>query len=140
MFSKSCAYAIRAVLFLAIHATEEQKTGVKEIAVALKVPQHFLGKILQQLSRHNLIVSVKGPHGGFYMSAENLKSPLLTVIECMDGPVLEGCILCLPHCSSENPCPLHQEYLSFKAGLEKLVAHQTIETLAVEIKEGRGKI
>ena len=67
MLSKACQYAIRAALYLAIHSSETQKVGVKEMASSLEIPQHFLGKTLQQLARYHLISSVKGPNGGLYL-------------------------------------------------------------------------
>ena len=75
MFSQACKYAIRAVLYLAVHASEGKKVGVKDIAAALDVPKYFLAKILQQLSRNNLISSTKGPSGGFFLSEKTAKRP-----------------------------------------------------------------
>ena len=71
MFSKSCKYGIRAVLYLAVHSTNEKRLGVTEIASELDVPKHFLAKILQQLAKENLISSTKGPTGGFFLNAKN---------------------------------------------------------------------
>jgi Rrf2 family transcriptional regulator, iron-sulfur cluster assembly transcription factor len=138
MFSKSCKYAIRAVLYLAIHASPEHKLGVKEIAEALGVPRPFLAKILQQLSRHNLISSVKGPSGGFYLSEENRHAPLRSVVESIDGPdVFTSCILGLPVCSSKHPCPLHTQAFIYREGLLRLIDRQTIDEISkrVELEE-----
>lgn len=136
MFSKSCKYAIRAVLYLAIHSDQNRKIGVKEISEALEVPKHFLAKILQQLSRYNLITSVKGPSGGFYLSEENRNAPLRSVVECMDGPeVFSSCILGLPICSSDNPCPLHTQAYIYREGLLKLIGGKTIRQIASQIEE-----
>lgn len=135
MFSKSCKYALRAVLYLAIHSSVEQKLGVREIAEALSVPGPFLAKILQQLSRNNLIASVKGPSGGFYLSDSNRRTSLRKVVECMDGPeVFSSCILGLPVCSSANPCPLHTQAFIYREGLLKLVEQQTIEEVARRVE------
>jgi Rrf2 family iron-sulfur cluster assembly transcriptional regulator len=135
MFSKSCKYAIRAVLFLAIHADPDHKIGVKEIAEALDVPKHFLAKILQQLSRYNLITSVKGPSGGFYLSEENRQASLRSVIECIDGPeVFTSCILGLQVCSSEHPCPLHTQAYIYREGLLRLVDGKTIDQLSKQVE------
>ncbi|RMG78491.1 MAG: Rrf2 family transcriptional regulator [Bacteroidetes bacterium] len=138
MFSKSCQYAIRAVLFLAAYASEEKKMGTKEIAEAIGVPKHFLGKILQQLSRHNLVASTKGPHGGFYLTKEILQSHLIKVVECIDGEDnLKSCILGLPVCSSENPCPLHVQAFAYREGVLYQLKHQTIQDLANRVgREG----
>lgn len=141
MFSKSCKYAIRAVLYLAVHSNEEKKLGVKEIAEELDVPKHFLAKLLQQLSRHGLISSTKGPSGGFYMSEEDLHKPLRLVVESIDGPdVFSSCILGLPVCSSENPCPLHTTAYAYRQGLLELLGKQDIEKLAEQVKAEELKI
>ncbi len=133
MFSKSCKYAIRAVLHLAAHASEDHKLGVKEISDALKVPKHFLGKILQELSRQGLVSSSKGPTGGFYLNDQNLDTPLVRIIESIDGPeVFNSCILGLPVCSSDNPCPLHHKAINFRDGLLSMVKDKTIADVVRE--------
>lgn len=135
MFSKSCKYAMRAVLFLALHSDPDHKIGVKEIAEALEVPKPFLAKILQQLARNNLISSVKGPSGGFYLSEANRRASLRSVVECIDGPeVFSSCILGLPVCSSEHPCPLHMQAYIYREGLLKLVEGKTIDQVARQIE------
>ncbi|GAB5555374.1 MAG: hypothetical protein Sapg2KO_49650 [Saprospiraceae bacterium] len=136
MFSKACKYAIRAVLYLAVHTDKENKLGTKDIAEALEVPAPFLAKILQQLSRHHLLSSSKGTGGGFYLSDEQFGITLMEVIEVVDGPdVLNSCILGLPECSSEHPCPLHKKVISARIDLLDLIKNQTIEVLAKRINK-----
>lgn len=136
MFSQACKYAIRAVLYLAVHASEGKKVGVKDIAAALDVPKYFLAKILQQLSRNNLISSAKGPSGGFYLSEKNLEASLKEVVECIDGSdVFNACILGLPVCSSKNPCPLHVQAFAYREGLHYQLKHQAIGDLAKRIEK-----
>ena len=136
MFSKSCKYGIRAVLYLAVNSSEDKKLGVKEISENLEVPKHFLAKILQQLSRHGLISSTKGPSGGFFMNDKDLKKPLRLVVESIDGPdVFHSCILGLPVCSSDNPCPLHDTAADYRTGLLELLEEQNVREVARKIKE-----
>ncbi|GJM35579.1 MAG: hypothetical protein DHS20C18_45800 [Saprospiraceae bacterium] len=135
MFSKACKYAIRAVLYLAVHSSPENKVGVKAIAEDLQVPKHFLAKILQQLSRDQLISSVKGPNGGFYMADENLNVPMEKIIKSFDGmEVFTSCILGLPVCSAENPCPLHVQAFAYREGLYYQLQHQSIREMADRVK------
>lgn len=141
MFSKSCKYAIRAVLYLALHSSEQRKLGVKEVAEALDVPGPFLAKLLQQLSRHHLISSTKGPNGGFYLSPANANANLRGVVESIDGPeIFTSCILGLPVCSSVNPCPLHSRALIYRQGLLELVEDQTIAEVAKRVERQELKI
>jgi len=136
MFSKSCKYAMRAVLFLALSSSPDKKLGVKEIADELNVPKHFLAKILQQLSRNLLISSTKGPSGGFYLSEENRQASLRKVVETIDGPdVFSSCIFGLPVCSSENPCPLHFKAVIYREGLLELIDGKSIAEMAQRIKD-----
>ena len=133
MFSKSCKYAIRAVLHIAAHTDGEKKIGANEIAEALEVPKSFLAKLLQQLARHHLIASSKGAGGGFYLAPENQEVSLENVIRCIDGEDLfTSCALGLPVCSSEKPCPLHCHTLVFRQSIEQM---KSIPALAREIKQ-----
>lgn len=135
MFSKACTYAIRAVLYLATHGNEAKKLGVKDVAKALDAPKAYLAKLLQQLARHNLIASSKGANGGFYLTTEHRKARLQDIIECIDGKdALTGCILGLPVCSSENPCPLHTEALKFREGLDLAISTSTVGSFTDAIK------
>ncbi len=135
MFSKACTYAIRAVLYLATHGSETKKLGVKDVAEALDVPKAFLAKLLQQLARHNLIASSRGANGGFYLKTEHCQARLRDIVECIDGSdALTACILGLPVCSSENPCPLHVEALKFREGLDKVISNSNVESFTDAIK------
>lgn len=130
MFTKSCQYAIRAVLYLTEPKNQEKKIGVKEIAETLQVPQQFLAKILQQLAKHNLISSLKGPNGGFFISDANASVTLLDIVECIDGKgALTSCILGMPSCSSEHPCQLHHHFYGSREGLRATLSSCAIGAL-----------
>ena len=136
MFSKSYKYAIRASLYLALKADEKHKIGVEEIATNLNVPKHFLAKILQQLSKHRLISSTKGPNGGFFLSNLNKKASLLSVITCIDGDEqFTGCILGLPNCSDNNPCTFHSEFKIYRKSIMNIFKSETIEESAKRIND-----
>ena len=141
MFSKSCKYAIRAVLFLATSSSNDRKVGVEELSMSLSVPKHFLAKILQQLVRHNLVSSAKGRNGGFYLSEANRESTLLSVIDSIDGPgTFDECVLGLQHCSNEAPCPYHNTFKIYRNQFHQLVSTETIAESAVRIKNKNLKL
>ncbi len=134
VFSKTCQYGIRAILYLAVHTSEDKKLGVEQISNGLDIPKHFLAKILQQLTKHHLASSSKGRNGGFYLNTENKNSSLLKVIHAIDGSdVFSLCILGLPECSSQNPCSLHQEALKQRSAMLKILEDQDIQQIAKRI-------
>ncbi|SHM94124.1 RrF2 family transcriptional regulator [Mucilaginibacter sp. OK098] len=127
IFSKTCEYAMRAVFFIA-HKTERgRRAGVKEIAEGIGSPEPFLARILQDLSRKNIIKSAKGPTGGFYVDDDNLKLPLAVIVEAIDGSsIYTGCAMGLPFCSEEQPCPLHNRFKDIRSDIHALLQNTTI--------------
>ena len=51
MFSKTCEYGLRAVIFIAQQTKSEKKVGITTISEAIASPQAFTAKILQQLTK-----------------------------------------------------------------------------------------
>jgi Rrf2 family iron-sulfur cluster assembly transcriptional regulator len=139
MFSKSTEYALRAIIYLAQKSSPEQKIGITELAEAIDSPKSFTAKILQKLTRgNNLISSVTGPTGGFYLTEQSKKKSLLHVLNLLeDEGIITGCILGLKECSEKNPCPMHNQYKLIKPQLLDMLDHKTIKELASEMKDPR---
>ena len=138
MFSKATEYAIRATIFLAQKSSEETKLGIDEISKAIDSPRSFTAKIMQLLTKDNKIVSsVRGPHGGFFLSAKAKKLPVRSVLVVMgEELILEKCVMGLKLCSEVQPCPMHAQYKIIKKELISLFTAKTIQELAAEIKDG----
>lgn len=111
MFSKTCEYAIRAVLFIAQKSSDGRRVGIKEIAKGIDSPEHFIAKILQDLGRGGFVQSQKGPTGGFYLDKPALNKTLADIVRRVDGDkIFSGCGLGLMQCSETKPCPLHEDF------------------------------
>jgi Rrf2 family protein len=137
MLSKTCGYAIRALVYLALKQSENRKVGIQELAQALGVPQHFLGKIMQGLVRRDIVNSTKGPNGGFFANDHTAITPLMDVVDAIDGPGLfRRCFLGLPECSGANPCPLHNHVVDYRNSLSETLKTLTVRDMMVEVEEG----
>lgn len=137
MFSNSSKYAVKAVLYLALNSSEDKKIMVKDIAGPINVPQAYIAKILQELSRHNLVSSTKGPKGGFYLSEHNKKMHLRQIVTIIDGEnKLNSCLLSLEKCNEDKPCPLHETMYPLKTKLLSSLDNKTITDLAADIRLG----
>lgn len=122
-FSKSCEHGIRAVVYLSKHATEESKRILREISEATDSPEAFTAKILQELTKSQLISSVKGPSGGFFLTQQQLQEvSLKQVVEAIDGPDLfTQCTLGLKACSADKPCALHEGFAEIRGKLSAML-------------------
>ena len=140
MLSNSCRYGIRAVIYIASRQKASGKTGIKAISEALELPTPYLAKILQQLARHKILHSAKGPHGGFSMLRDPAKVTLLDIIEIIDGiDFFRNCIIHDGNCSCIDknilPCPIHDEYGALRSGLIELFKNRTIYDMAKKANE-----
>ena len=137
IFSKTCEYGIKAVLFIAHTGVQGRKVGIKEIATGIDSPEFFLAKILQDLSRKGLVNSIKGPNGGFYITDESLKRPISNIVEAIDGDSLfKGCALGLKQCSEINPCPLHEEFKAIRTRIYDMLHTINIDQFNQELMCG----
>jgi len=138
MFSNSSKYAIKAVLFLAVNSSEKKRVMVKDMAAPINVPQAYLAKLLQELSREDIISSKKGPKGGFYLSEENSKLTLMDVIDIIDGKDrFNSCLLSLEKCNADKPCPLHDLAGPSRSILIKCLSENTIVDFSDMVKKGK---
>lgn len=138
MFSKTFGYALRAVTFVHLYGQNGRKVGVQEMAQSLDIPQHFLGKVMQDLVRHGIVDSVKGPSGGFYANSRTGDYRLTDILLITDGSLIfSHCALNMQRCNSERPCPLHHDFAICRDGMLKEMAIKTVQTLSNEVASGQ---
>ena len=136
MFSNSVKYAINAVLYLAINSKGSQKILARDISEAIAVPKAYSAKLLQELVHHNIISSERGPKGGFYLTQANRNTPIIKIVEIIDGEeIFKSCILGLAHCDEAKPCPLHEKISPYRWSLLTALEYNTIQDFANEISD-----
>ena len=129
IFSKSCEYALQAVLYLAKN-TQRNPIHLLEIASALQLPHHFLSKVLQTLSHHEIVESRKGQNGGFELGRAASSIELNDIVKAIDGDAfLAHCVLGFPQCGDEKPCPAHSYWKEAKEIILKMLHEKTVDDL-----------
>jgi len=123
-------YAVRCVLYL---STQEKEIVVsrKEIARAMDIPNQFLGKIAQQLSRSGILEIIQGAKGGFRLSISPEQLSLLHVIEAVVGEIfLNDCILRPDSCERSYTCAVHSVWQEARNQLRETLRKATFAKLA----------
>lgn len=137
MLSEACKNAIRAVVYLATHHDPAARCTVRQVASAIKGPEAFVAKVLQELSRSDLISASKGPNGGMYITSQQAKHTILDIIKAIDGlDAFKECGLGLPKCSAAHPCSVHDDYAVLRDNLLHKYKTTTIGALAKQVEEG----
>lgn len=131
MLSKTCKYGLRGVVYLAAQAKEHKLVGIKKIADDLSIPTPFLGKILQTLARHKILISTKGPNGGFGLAKDATEIKLIEIVLLLDGEDLfENCLVSMKKCNEKGEkCTLHNEYSNIRKQIKDLFTHKTVSDL-----------
>lgn len=138
MFSKSCEYGIRATIYIAGQSLSGRRVSLKDIAHEIDSPVAFTAKILQQLSRSNIVTSVKGPTGGFEIDPGRMTEISLgDIVKAIDGDgIFKTCGLGLKDCSEARPCPVHNQFKSIRANLCRMLDHTSVRELTLGLVDG----
>ncbi len=137
MLSNSSKYAIKAVLFLALHSSKDKKILAKDISKPINVPQAYIAKLLQPLVKENIVSSIKGPKGGFYLDEVNLNKSVMSIIMVIDGEdKWNACMLSLEKCNEEKPCPMHAILSASRNKILNNLKDKTIKDVILSLKTG----
>lgn len=138
MLSNTCKYALRALIYLAKFSEENSRIGIKKISEDLSLSSPFLGKILQNLVKQKLLVSTKGPNGGFALAKKPEEITLYDIVIKVDGEeFFTNCLIGLEPCSSHDKskpyCPVHAQYEELRKEISKFYKETTLEIIGQDI-------
>ena len=137
ILSRACNYGILATLYIA--KEERSKSGytsIRKLSKELNISFHFLTKILQTLTSEGILHSHKGPKGGVMLAKKAEEITILDLIYAIDGPdIFFECVLGLPGCGNERPCPLHDQWAEVRENLKAMFEGKTLADTAGEIEE-----
>lgn len=139
LFSRQCEYALQAVMFLALKADGE-RTSIRELTRKVHIPYHFLAKILQDLAYKGLLMSQKGPTGGFALAKPAKEITLFDIVDAIDGSgFMQNCVLGFPECSGKSPCAVHEKWGSMREELRMMLVSKNVAQMAKEMKKSEYK-
>lgn len=127
--TRAAEYAIRCVLYL---SQQHRDTVIsrKEIAGKMDIPDQYLGKIAQQLSRAGILEILQGARGGFRLVKSPAAISLLDVIEAMMGEIfLNDCVLRPDSCVRSDACAVHRVWEKARAQLRATLDEARISEL-----------
>ena len=138
MFSKACEYGIKATIYIAMQSLEGRRVSLKEIAEKVDSPTAFTAKILHQLAKNGILVSTKGPYGGFHIEKERIDDiKLADIVFAIDGDsIYVGCGLGLEMCNEDKPCPVHHKFVSVRDELKVMLQTTSLYELATGLEIG----
>lgn len=130
LISQTAEYALRAVVHLAksqLHDGQLSQT-VSDIAANTQVPVNYLSKVLQQLTRAEIIASQRGIGGGFKLARAPQEITIYDVVQAVDSvPRIRTCPLGIA--SHQSLCPLHRKLDAAMLHVEQAFQETTLADL-----------
>jgi Rrf2 family protein len=138
MLSNTCKYALRALIYLGKYSEKDTRIGIKKISEDLQLSSPFLGKILQNLVKQKLLVSTKGPNGGFSLAKKPEDITLWDIVIKVDGEeYFTNCLITLEPCQTHDPtkplCPVHAQYTKLRDEISTFYKNTTLEIISLDI-------
>src|ERR1700722_12002191 len=84
--TRASSYALHAVVHMAAQKKNEPIAS-HTIAHARGIPDRFLLKVLKPLVSHQVLLSVKGPNGGYRLAKPPNEITMLEIVEAVDGTI-----------------------------------------------------
>lgn len=139
MFSKACEHGIKAMLYIAVQSQQAKRVKMGEISEKIGTPEAYTAKILGELVKHQVVESLKGPYGGFYLDPAKQKNIKISeIVKAIDGDnIYRGCGLGLTECNAASPCPMHDKFVVVRGQLKSMLENTSIKELAEGLESGK---
>ena len=133
---RQSAYAMEGLLVLAGHRFGTVML-LRDIARSRKVPESFLAKIFQKLTRSGLVVSSRGAVRGYALARKPKDISIKEVFLAVEGEDLfDRCIFWSDRCAESNLCPMHYRW---KRVREKVIGDLMERTTLADLARDAAK-
>ena len=101
------------------------------------MPESFLAKIFQSLTRAGLVTSHRGARGGFSLARAADEITVRDVVEAIDGPIsLNACVLWPEECQRSSGCPMHAVWERAQERMMSVLGDVTVDELVAPVPVG----
>ncbi len=142
MFSKTCEYAFRATVVVAIASRNGERLTLTEIAELTGAPKAFTAKVMQDLARAGIVTSQRGPNGGFDLPPLMARKVNLRmeIKAAGDEAFSKKCAMSLGWCKSDDPCPMHDQFSKVRDELNEILETTDVHSLAQGLNNGTKRL
>jgi len=130
VITRTGTHALKAMAYLA-NLPAGAYEGAGEIAVRIRAPRNYLGKLLRQLARAGLLEGRKGSKGGFRLARDKKGISLFEVLEPIEHVSrVKRCILGKAQCTLKEHCALHNGWASIRSEYLRFLRNTTLSEAA----------
>jgi Rrf2 family protein len=132
-FGVGVDYSLKALLMLADRYPSAQPLRVEEIAASQGVPENYLRRLLIELKRGGLVLSQKGPSGGYMLARPPARITMADVVEIIEGDYMP--VECLEDgansfCPRDGGCPMRDVWREVRNSVVGILRSATLQSLS----------
>jgi Rrf2 family protein len=129
--STRARYSIRLMSYLADHATSDKPTVLKEIAERQGLSTRYLEQLVVPLKNAQLIKSVAGKHGGYYLARPSKDIMIGEIVEAAIGPIqLLDCLEPDTDCHFKEVCKSRRMWGLINTRITDVLYDYTLDDLS----------
>ncbi|GAB4316933.1 MAG: Rrf2 family transcriptional regulator [Candidatus Zixiibacteriota bacterium] len=129
-FTKAEEYGLFGLIYLAKQPSNAVAT-LREISMAQDVPDKFLAKIFQNLTKAGIVKSHRGVRGGFSLARPAKKITIAEVFDAIQAnsdPI--KCVINRSDCPKKYDCPVRDLVLEGRRQMFSYYGRHTVQSLA----------
>jgi Rrf2 family protein len=124
-------YGIFGVIYLA-KQPKGKVVSLSEVSKAEDIPEKFLAKIFQSLTRSGLIRSHRGARGGFSLARPANEITIKELLEAIQGPIcFSKCLDEWEDCDRKDICKLRNVMQKAQDNTIKILTQSTLADLVI---------
>ena len=128
--SNSSQYAIRILSYMALQK-ETTTLNATQLAEALQIPYKFLTKIMTEVVKSGLVVSIRGREGGYRFEKPTSEIIISEILDIFNDAIKdEECLLGIGFCNGLCKCALHDQWMEPKHLMQKIFSESSLEDIA----------
>ena len=122
-------YAIRIMSYM-VNNGDKLLFNAEDISDILSIPYKFLTKIMSDLVKADLIISIRGREGGYKIARPASNIAIIEIIHLFnDFAHREECLLGIGKCDGLNRCSMHDKWVEPKTLIQKMFEETTLQNL-----------
>ena len=138
-FGVGVDYSLKALVMMAERYPSAQPIRIEEIAANQKLPETYLRRLLIDLKRGGVVLSQKGPSGGYFLARHPAKITMAEVVQIIEGDFVP--VECLEEganspCRRDDVCAMREVWREVRDAVLEILGRTTLESLARQRKAG----
>jgi len=102
-----------------------------QLSQTLQIPYKFLTKIMTEVVKSGLVISIRGREGGYKFEKPASKIVVSEILDIFNDTIKnEQCVLGIGFCNGLCKCALHDQWMEPKHLMQKLFNESTLADIA----------